>query len=78
MTFDYEKVKNILVCPKCHAELVHESDSLVCVNPDERCRYPIVDDIPRLLADEATSVDPGEWHELMTRHGRTSESGASD
>ena len=75
MSFDYEKVKNILVCPRCHAALVHEAESLVCVNPEACCCYPIVDDIPRLLADEATAVEPAEWGEIMSRHGRNAETG---
>lgn len=43
----------ILVCPRCKGELRYEQEphSLVC----EACRlrYPVQDDIPVLLVDEA-------------------------
>ena len=70
MTFEYEKVRGILVCPKCKGELVHDGDSLVCVNPETRWSYPIVDDIPRLLVDEATELPADDWREVMQRQGR--------
>ena len=46
----------ILVCPKCKGELEHRADepSLVC--PACRLRYPIRDDIPIMLVDEATPL----------------------
>lgn len=75
MPFDYEKVKNILVCPKCRADLVHDGDSLVCANPEAACCYPIVDEIPRLLADEAAALSPADWSEIMQRHGRDPQTG---
>ena len=43
---------------------------LVCVNPEARFSYPIVDDIPRLLAEEAVELTPGEWGTVMQRHGQ--------
>ena len=47
---------SILVCPKCKGELEHRPDdpSLVC----NACRlkYPVRDDIPIMLVDEATPV----------------------
>lgn len=49
---------SILVCPKCKGELEYrESEpSLVC--PACRLRYPIRDDIPIMLIDEATPLTP--------------------
>ncbi len=48
---------NILACPKCKGELRLEENpaGLVC----EAChlRYPIVDDIPNMLIDEAERLD---------------------
>jgi len=46
----------ILVCPKCKGALEYrESEpSLVC--PQCRLRYPVRDDIPIMLLDEATPV----------------------
>jgi uncharacterized protein YbaR (Trm112 family) len=47
---------SILVCPKCKGELEYraEEPSLVCHNC--RLRYPVRDDIPIMLADEATPL----------------------
>jgi uncharacterized protein YbaR (Trm112 family) len=54
---------DILACPKCHAELrVDEAASeLVCTNRDCGLAYPVRDDIPVLLIDEARdpAADPG-------------------
>ena len=47
----------LLVCPKCKGELVHETEpkeSLVC--PRCRLRYEVRDGIPILLIDEATPL----------------------
>jgi uncharacterized protein YbaR (Trm112 family) len=47
----------LLVCPKCHKPLaiVHEGTGLKC--PECRRVYPIKDDIPVMLIDEAT-IEP--------------------
>lgn len=46
----------ILVCPKCKGALEHRAteQSLVC--PKCRLRYPVRDDIPIMLIDEATPL----------------------
>ena len=46
----------ILVCPKCKGDLEHrvEESSLIC--PSCRLRYPVRDDIPIMLIDEATPL----------------------
>lgn len=46
----------ILRCPKCRSELQinKEQTRLKCVNPDCSLVYPIRDDIPVMLIDEAT------------------------
>ena len=47
----------ILACPKCKGDirLTDKEDGLVC----EKCRlfYPIRDNIPVMLIDEAISID---------------------
>ncbi len=50
MTIDEEFLK-ILACPVDHAPVVREGDRIVCT----RCgrRYPIRDEIPIMLIDEA-------------------------
>jgi uncharacterized protein len=50
----------ILACPQCHAPLRvdEEASELVCTGPDCGLAYPVRDDIPVLLVDEARR--PGE------------------
>lgn len=47
---------DILVCPKCKGDLDYRETetSLVCASC--RLRYPIRDEIPIMLIDEATAV----------------------
>ena len=49
-----KELLEILACPACHGEIVHdeERDTLDCLNCHRR--YPIKDDIPVMLIDEAT------------------------
>ncbi len=49
---------DILVCPKCKTRVKLEGDRLVCQNAACGLRYPIRDDIPIMLIDEAEK--PGE------------------
>ena len=46
----------ILRCPKCKSEVQIKDDQtgLKCVNPDCSLLYPIRDEIPVMLVDEAT------------------------
>ncbi|MBO8130845.1 MAG: Trm112 family protein [Candidatus Marinimicrobia bacterium] len=48
-----KELLEILACPKCKGDLIYdqENDKLIC----ESCRlkYPIKDDIPIMLIDEA-------------------------
>lgn len=56
MAIDKELL-DILACPKCKGDirLTDKGDGLVC----DACRliYPIKDDIPVMLIDEAIAVD---------------------
>jgi hypothetical protein len=56
MSFDKELLK-ILACPQCKGELTltPEENGLVC----QACKlkYPIQDDVPVMLADEAEPVE---------------------
>jgi uncharacterized protein YbaR (Trm112 family) len=42
---------SIIVCPACHGELVAAAEELVCQGCGNA--YPVRDDIPVLLVDEA-------------------------
>jgi len=50
----------ILACPACHGDIVHDEvkNTLNCVEC-KRC-YPIKDDIPIMLVDEATIPEEGK------------------
>jgi len=52
---------DILACPQCHAPLHadDEASELVCTNPDCGLAYPVRDDIPVLLIDEARETAGG-------------------
>ena len=47
------KLLEILVCPACKTKVRPEGDRLVCQKPGCGLRYPIRDDIPVMLAEEA-------------------------
>ena len=48
-----KKLLDILACPKCKGELVLEDDQSGLVCNACRVKYPIEDDIPVMLIDEA-------------------------
>ena len=49
---------DILVCPKCKTRVKLEGDRLACQNAACGLRYPVRNDIPIMLIDEAEK--PGE------------------
>ncbi len=44
----------ILVCPKCKGDLDYRREQAVLICNACRLRYPVRDDIPIMLIDEAT------------------------
>ncbi len=50
-----ESLLDILACPACHAKLQVDDDAqeLVCASSSCGLAYPVRDDIPVLLVDEA-------------------------
>ena len=49
-----EKLLEILVCPNCHGEVEYlPDDELIVCRGECRYRYPVRDDIPVMLIDEA-------------------------
>jgi uncharacterized protein len=47
---------SILVCPKCKGELEYREDESSLLCHACRLRYPVRDDIPVMLIDEATPL----------------------
>ncbi len=66
--FDYDNLKDILRCPNSLSPLVHDGDSLICIDPECRLQYSIMDGIPNMLVDDAKELPADEWHDLMSRH----------
>jgi uncharacterized protein YbaR (Trm112 family) len=48
-----DELLSILVCPQCKGELRYEREAERLVCEACRLRYPIVDDIPVMLPEEA-------------------------
>ena len=48
------KLLSILVCPKCKGELEYREGDAVLLCHRCRLRYPVRDDIPIMLLDEAS------------------------
>jgi uncharacterized protein YbaR (Trm112 family) len=53
-----KELLDILVCPNCRGDVEYRQseDEIVCVGTC-RYRYPVRDDIPVMLIDEATKPD---------------------
>jgi hypothetical protein len=51
-----QKLLAILVCPKCKGTLDYRESEASLVCPACRLRYPVRDDIPIMLLDEATPL----------------------
>ena len=54
MPVDKELLK-ILACPKCKSKLNEEAKFLIC--PKCRLAYPVIENIPDMLIEEAWSLD---------------------
>ena len=59
----------ILRCPLSRQPLVQDGDWLVSTDPETRRRYPIVDDFPVLLVEEAEELSVADWKAHLDRAG---------
>jgi uncharacterized protein YbaR (Trm112 family) len=50
-----KKILDFIVCPQCRGDLKLEGEFLICQNC--QLKYPIKDDIPILLIEEAQKID---------------------
>tara|TARA_Y100000588_G_scaffold277481_1_gene293975 strand:+ start:439 stop:618 length:180 start_codon:yes stop_codon:yes gene_type:complete len=53
---------NILVCPECKGSLIYKNNELIC--RFDRLAYPVKDDIPVMLPQEARQISLEEKDEL--------------
>lgn len=58
------KLLEILVCPLCKSPLIYRKAEQELVCKADRLAYPIKDDIPVMLADEARKLTPEEAEKL--------------
>jgi uncharacterized protein YbaR (Trm112 family) len=58
------KLLDILVCPLCKSPLVYRKAEQELVCKADRLAYPIQDDIPVMLADEARTLSAEEVERL--------------
>lgn len=61
------KLLEILACPEDKGPLYHLADEGTLYNPRLHRRYPVRDDIPIMLVDEAETVDAAEHERIMAR-----------
>jgi uncharacterized protein YbaR (Trm112 family) len=54
------RLLEILVCPICKGPLVYRKPDRELICKADRLAYPIRDDIPVMLEDEARKLDPSE------------------
>jgi uncharacterized protein YbaR (Trm112 family) len=55
-----KKLLDILVCPLCKGPLVYKKDRQELICKADRLAYPIRDDIPVMLEDEARRLGADE------------------
>jgi len=55
-----KKLLEILVCPICKGPLVHKADEAELICKADRLAYPIRDDIPVMLEEEARQLAADE------------------
>jgi uncharacterized protein len=59
-----KKLLDILVCPTCKGPLVHDKKKSELVCRVDRLAYPIRDDIPVMLEDEARKLTAEDLEKL--------------
>ncbi|MCX5682455.1 MAG: Trm112 family protein [Planctomycetota bacterium] len=54
-----KRLLDLLVCPACRTQVVQEGERMVCQNAACGLKYPIRDDIPIMLIQEAKKGESG-------------------
>lgn len=78
MDFDFDAIKDILVCPQSKTALVRDGDTLVCLDENCRLSYEIQEGIPIVLVDDATELAREAWDEVMARHEDSRTTGSDE
>ena len=55
-----KKLLEILACPVCKGPLVYKKENNELMCKGDRLAYPVRDDIPVMLEDEARQIPPDE------------------
>lgn len=55
-----KKLLEILACPVCKGPLLYNKEAQELICKVDRLAFPIENDIPVMLADEARSIPPDE------------------
>jgi uncharacterized protein YbaR (Trm112 family) len=58
-----KKLLEILVCPVTKGPLIYDKEKQELVSKSARLAYPIRDDIPVMLEDEARALEDDEWRD---------------
>lgn len=58
-----KKLLEILVCPVTKGPLIYDREKQELVSKSARLAYPIRDDIPIMLEDEARPLAEDEWRD---------------
>lgn len=58
-----KKLLEILVCPVTKGPLIYDKEKQELVSKSARLAYPIKDDIPIMLEDEARPLEDDEWRD---------------
>ena len=61
------KLLEILVCPVCKGPLVYKKEAGELVCKGDRLAFPVRDDIPVMLIDEARSASDDEHERLLAK-----------
>lgn len=56
---------DILCCPKTKAPLVVSGDRLISTDKETRLSYAVIENVPVLLIDKATTLTVEEWQQAM-------------
>ncbi len=58
------KLLDILVCPVCKGKLIYDAEAQELICKADRLAYPIRDDIPVMLEEEARKLSLEEYDQL--------------